>query len=249
MQIVEDGKKQAGIDQDADQFLPGNVFNVRVEIPDNGVNDEGHHRPADRRPEQLRPRTEPEARPPKQQHAQRQPLKNQERQRERRSDCQRAKNQDSQHQGENAPFAPAIPGLAIHQPFGRNSRGSVTLPVSALAATVAGEARNTCESLWPMRPGKLRLVALMHLSGAFMRPNVSTGPPRHAAQPAFSVICTPASVRICQTVLSPQRAVCRSCTISGVAGTPNVSMTTRLPCTTRAKARKSLVFPPVQEPM
>src|SRR5207245_2411145 len=101
--------------------------------------------------------------------------------------------------------------------FGRNWRGSVIFPVKALAATVAGEARNTWLSLWPIRPGKLRLVALMHFIGEFMRLKVSTGPPRQAAQPAFSVICTPASIRICQTVFSPQRAVCKSLTISGVA--------------------------------
>ncbi len=61
-------------------------------------------------------------------------------------------------------------------------------------------------SLSPMRPGKFRFVALMHLMpGLLMRPNVSTGPPRHAAQPAFSVICTPASTRMSQIVLPPQR--------------------------------------------
>ena len=51
------------------------------------------------------------------------------------------------------------------------------LPVKALAATVAGEARNTCDSLWPILPGKFRLVALMHFIGVFIRPKVSTGPP------------------------------------------------------------------------
>src|SRR5437764_13770199 len=76
-----------------------------------------------------------------------------------------------------------------HSDFGfcevfKNSRGSVILPVNALAATVIGEARKTCDSLCPMRPGKFRLVALMHFIGEFMRPNVSTGPPRQAAQPA-----------------------------------------------------------------
>ena len=38
-------------------------------------------------------------------------------------------------------------------------------PVTALAATVSGLARKTCASLWPMRPGKLRLVVLMQLIG------------------------------------------------------------------------------------
>ena len=83
------------------------------------------------------------------------------------------------------------------------SRGSVIRPVNALAATVYGLARYTFDSLWPMRPGKLRLVALMHVIGLFMRPKVSTGPPRHAAQLAFSVRITPASSRIDHTLRSP----------------------------------------------
>src|SRR5206468_4206063 len=91
--------------------------------------------------------------------------------------------------------------------FPRYSRGSTIFPAIALAATVIGDARNTCDSLWPMRPGKLRLVALMHFIGEFMRPNVSTGPPRHAAQPAFSVICTPALTRMSQMVSLPQYVV------------------------------------------
>jgi len=59
-----------------------------------------------------------------------------------------------------------------------------------------------------MRPGKLRFVALMHFKGVFMRPNVSTGPPRQAAQPAFSVICTPASTRdLPDSFFTPARAL------------------------------------------
>src|SRR5882672_4187550 len=84
-----------------------------------------------------------------------------------------------------------ISATDVDQPsaqFGRYSRGSVIRPARALAATVAGEARKTWLSLWPMRPGKLRFVALMHFMGEFIRPKVSTGPPRQAEQPAFSVI-------------------------------------------------------------
>ena len=66
-------------------------------------------------------------------------------------------------------------------------------PVKALAATVAGEARNTCDSRWPIRPGKFRLVALMHLRGAFIHRRYQPARPGQAAHPAFSVICTPAS--------------------------------------------------------
>src|SRR5262249_24321442 len=63
----------------------------------------------------------------------------------------------------------------------RYSRGSVISPRTALAATVSGLARYTRASLWPMRPGKLRLVVLMQLSGWLSRPKVSLGPPRQAA--------------------------------------------------------------------
>src|SRR6266704_1415643 len=81
--------------------------------------------------------------------------------------------------------------------FGKYTRGSVTLPVIALAATVIGEARNTCDSLSPMRPGKFRFVALMHLMpDLLMRPNVSTGPPRQEAQEALSIIKPPESTEI-----------------------------------------------------
>src|SRR5260221_12028178 len=99
-----------------------------------------------------------------------------------------------------------------------------------------------------MRPGKFRLVALMHLSGAFMRPKVSTGPPRQAAQPAFSVICTPASVRICQIVLLPHRADCKSLTISGVAGPPERSRATRPPRQSPGGLGKTPVFAPQHGP-
>src|SRR5580765_1765163 len=63
------------------------------------------------------------------------------------------------------------------------SRGSVTWPVKALAATVSGLARYTADLVLPMRPGKLRLVVLMQTSVELSRPKVSAGPPRHAEQP------------------------------------------------------------------
>ena len=50
VQIVEGGEEQAGIDQDVDQLLPGDVFDVRGQVPADGENDEGGHGPADRRP-------------------------------------------------------------------------------------------------------------------------------------------------------------------------------------------------------
>src|SRR3954468_4698624 len=77
-------------------------------------------------------------------------------------------------------FTPAVP-VSI----GRltNSRGSVMCPVRALAATVSGLARYTALLVLPIRPGKLRLVVLTHVSDPFSRPNVSAGPPRQAEHP------------------------------------------------------------------
>src|SRR4030095_1801756 len=100
-----------------------------------------------------------------------------------------------------------------------------------------------------MRPGKLRFVALIHFIGVFMRPKVSTGPPRHAAHDAFSVMRTPALSRIDHTLLPSHTVSFSSRTPSVVAGTPKVSIFTVFPFTTRANARKSLVLPPVHEPM
>jgi len=100
-----------------------------------------------------------------------------------------------------------------------------------------------------MRPGKLRLVVLMQCNGAFSRANVSTGPPRQAAHDAFSVMCTPAPTSTSHTVSAPSRVRCSVRTISGVAGTPNVSTATRRPRTICANAVKSLVLPPVHDPM
>src|SRR5476649_2928698 len=100
-----------------------------------------------------------------------------------------------------------------------------------------------------MRPGKFRFVAEMQFIGLFIRPNVSTGPPRQAAHDAFSVICTPPDSSALQTVAPPIFVFCNAETTSRVAGTPKVSISTLLPWRISAKARKSEVLPPVHEPM
>src|SRR4029453_4129260 len=100
-----------------------------------------------------------------------------------------------------------------------------------------------------MRPGKLRFVALIHFIGVFMRPKVSTGPPRHAAHDAFSVMRTPALSRIDHTLLPSHTVSFSSRTTFLGARTPEGSIFTVLPFTTRANARKPLVLPPVHEPM
>src|SRR5262249_40846596 len=128
------------------------------------------------------------------------------------------------------------------------SLGSVITPVIALAATVSGLARYTRASLWPMRPGKFRLVVLMQLIGAFKRPNVSLGPPKHAAQDGWPILA-PAE-RNTSSSDWPFRLSClRPVAVSLVAGTMNVSILTDLPLSRRAAARKSVILPPVQEPM
>src|SRR4030095_12784053 len=100
-----------------------------------------------------------------------------------------------------------------------------------------------------MRPGKLRFVALIHFIGVFMRPKVSTGPPRHAAHDAFSVMRTPALSRIDHTLLPSHTVSFSSRTTFVVPAAPRVSFSTFFPFTTRANARKSLFCPPVHEPM
>jgi hypothetical protein len=63
-----------------------------------------------------------------------------------------------------------------------NSLGSVITPRTALAATVRAEARYTPDFLLPILPGKFLFVVEITVSPSTERPNVSVGPPRHAAQ-------------------------------------------------------------------
>src|SRR5207245_10855677 len=99
-----------------------------------------------------------------------------------------------------------------------------------------------------MRPGKLRLVVLMQLSAWLSRPNVSLGPPRHAAHDGGPIFA-PAARNTSSNVLPPRRSVLRFAAISLVAGTTNVSIFTLLFCKMPAAARKSVILPPVQEPI
>src|SRR5258708_22419966 len=119
-------------------------------------------------------------------------------------------------------------------------------PVTALAATVSGLARNTFASLWPIRPGKLRLVVLMQLIGPLSRPKVSLGPPRQAAQDG-SPIFAPADRNTFSSDCPFSISCLRPAAISLVAGTTNLSIFTVLPFSKRAAARQSVTFPPVQE--
>lgn len=84
------------------------------------------------------------------------------------------------------------------------SRGSHTLPFNALAAAVYGEAKYTCPSLCPMRPGKFLLVVLTHTSGSFIRAKVSRGPPKQAAHEGAAGVMQPAASKISAAVLPPQ---------------------------------------------
>ena len=113
---------------------------------------------------------------------------------------------------------------------------------------MSGLARKTFASLCPIRPGKLRFVVLMQDIGVFSRPNVSLGPPRHAAQLA-SPIFAPAPTKISRSVRPPIVSVSSPLATSVVAGTTNVSIFTDLPFSSPAAARKSVSLPPVQLPM
>src|SRR5436853_3585186 len=99
-----------------------------------------------------------------------------------------------------------------------------------------------------MRPGKLRLVVLMQLSGALRRPNVSLGPPRQAAHDGWPSLA-PALRNTSSNDWPLSFSVLRFAAISLVAGTTNVSIRTVLPLRIWAAARKSVILPPVHEPM
>src|SRR5207247_11126745 len=76
-----------------------------------------------------------------------------------------------------------------------NVFGAQINPAKALAATTAGEPRYTNASRSPMRPLKLRLVALIAVSPFCTRPRPR---PMHAPQPGGSGMA-PAPTRVCQS--------------------------------------------------
>ena len=121
-------------------------------------------------------------------------------------------------------------------------------PVSADAATVYGDARYTCDFFDPILPGKFLFVDEIQTSTPFSLPNVSDGPPRHAAHEA-SPILHPASSRTCHTVLSFTFVAFIRRATSTVAGTIKVSIFTFSPYIVSAAAIKSVILPPVHEPM
>src|ERR1700716_3397444 len=83
-----------------------------------------------------------------------------------------------------------------------NVCGAQINPASALAATTAGEPKYTRASRSPMRPLKLRLVALIAISPFSTRPRPK---PMHAPQPDGRGMA-PASTRACQSPLDSDLA-------------------------------------------
>src|SRR6266498_6138454 len=73
--------------------------------------------------------------------------------------------------------------------------GAQINPANALAATTAGEPKYTYASRSPMRPLKLRLVALIAVSPFCTRPRPR---PMQAPQPGGNEM-SPASSRVCQS--------------------------------------------------
>lgn len=75
-----------------------------------------------------------------------------------------------------------------------------------------GEARYTCPSLCPIRPGKLRLVVDTQTWASFMRAKVSRGPPKQAAHEGAAGVMQPAASKIWAAVLPPHPGTGRAYT-------------------------------------
>src|SRR4029434_1751216 len=84
-----------------------------------------------------------------------------------------------------------------------NVCGAQINPARALAATTAGEPKDTSASRSPIRPLKFRLVALIAVSPFCTRPRPK---PMQAPQPGGSGIA-PAATTVCQSPLDSDRAL------------------------------------------
>src|SRR6266487_5771312 len=91
----------------------------------------------------------------------------------------------------------AVPAVRSAKFFGAQIN-----PAKALAATTAGDPKYTYASRSPIRPLKLRLVALIAVSPFCTRPRPR---PMHAPQPGGSGIA-PARMRVCQSPVDSDRA-------------------------------------------
>src|SRR5207244_7968307 len=91
----------------------------------------------------------------------------------------------------------AVPAARSAKSFGAQMN-----PANALAATTAGEPKYTNASRSPMRPLKLRLVALIAVSPFWTRPRPR---PMQAPQPGGKGMA-PAPTRVCQSPLDSDRA-------------------------------------------
>src|SRR5437016_14288458 len=93
-----------------------------------------------------------------------------------------------------------------------------------------------------MRPGKFRLVVETQTSLLLSRPNVSDGPPRHAAHEAPCAILAPALWKVSSRVSPFSLVVATPRPTSVVAGTVYVSVFTWRPLRIGADATESVSF-------
>src|SRR6266508_3325838 len=63
-QAVQDDKKQEGVHEDTNPFLPGRIFDVRLLVTDDRVDGKRDDGPTDGRPEQTMARVQPETEDP-----------------------------------------------------------------------------------------------------------------------------------------------------------------------------------------
>src|SRR5205807_1728884 len=123
-----------------------------------------------------------------------------------------------------------------------SSRTSVTLPVIAAAATIAGLMSSVRPVGLPCRPLKLRLDEAAH---TWLPSSLSGFIPRHIEQPA-SRHSKPASRNV---LSSPSRSAAR-CTLTDPGTTSALTPgAIRLPLTSAAASRRSESRPLVHEPM
>ena len=123
-------------------------------------------------------------------------------------------------------------------------------PVTALAATVSGLARNTLRLLVPHAAGEVAVGGADAAESAWLsRPKVSLRAAQAGRTRRLADLRPGGEEDLFQRLAVRASPSSGRAAISLVAGTTKVSILTVLPLRMPAAARKSVILPPVQEPM
>ena len=114
VEVVENGKKENGVNEDTNEFLSGNIFDIGGKVTTDSVNSKSKDGPTDRQPKELGAWIKPKSRTPEHEDGRSETLNDQKREGIYCAIGQRPENQNGKNQAKDAALAATIQKIAIH---------------------------------------------------------------------------------------------------------------------------------------